>query len=517
MTGGVAALDVLTPVSGTSYCSENCTAKRCVVLSFLLSAFPISVFFCGLRKKNSGQTIGAGKYATCYWVTFFRFPATLSAMSQWLDHIETTMTGLLPEGQAVLVAVSGGLDSMVLFHALQEMAPRHGWQLVAAHFNHQLRGKYSDEDEQLVRKTARALNIPLAVGRGDVRAAAKRDKLSLEMEARQLRHAFLARSARRRKISVVALAHHAGDQVELFFLRLFRGAGSTGLGGMRMASPLPCDPAIQLIRPLLDQTKDALRAFAQERGIVFSEDATNASLDIQRNRIRNELIPLLEKHYQPGLSRTIPRLMEIAGVEGDFITQAAENWLQHLSTPFWQLPAAIQRRSLQLQLHALNEDADFELIEWLRLNPGKMITLNARTSAMRENWGTIWLFPPEPPVCAPAASCDLDLSQSGAAEFAGLKISWVLSDESGSQFEPIRGEYFDAERVGMHIQLRLWRPGDRFQPIGSRVSSKLQDFFTSKCLALSAISEWWPPGMTARFSGSRVCAFRSVSGSTNRP
>ena len=141
------------------------------------------------------------------------------------------MTRLVPDAQTVMVAVSGGVDSMVLLHILHELAPKHDWRLVVAHFNHQLRGEASDADERLVQETARALGIPSVEERGDVRAEATLGKISIEMAARQLRHDFLARSARDRKIGTVALAHHAGDQVELFFLRLFRGAGGTGLGG----------------------------------------------------------------------------------------------------------------------------------------------------------------------------------------------------------------------------------------------------------------------------------------------
>ena len=105
--------------------------------------------------------------------------------------------------------------------------------------------------------------------------------------------------ARKRKIRVVALAHHADDQVELFFLRVLRGAGGEGLAGMKWRSPSPVDAKIMLVRPLLDATKDELRGFARENKIRFREDATNASLDMPRNRVRNELLPLLHAVTSP--------------------------------------------------------------------------------------------------------------------------------------------------------------------------------------------------------------------------
>ena len=144
---------------------------------------------------------------------------------------------LFRDGQKILVAVSGGLDSMALLALLDRLAAAHRWQLTAAHFNHQLRGKSSDADELLVRQQARVLGWPVAVGRGKVKEIARRRGWSVEMAARELRHAFLARAARQRGISAVATAHHADDQVELFFLRVLRGAGSAGLAGMKWAPP----------------------------------------------------------------------------------------------------------------------------------------------------------------------------------------------------------------------------------------------------------------------------------------
>jgi len=132
-------------------------------------------------------------------------------------------------GEKVLVAVSGGLDSMVLWRVLQELAPAHRWRLVVAHYNHGLRGAESDRDEALVRSVARRLRCPFFSERGDVATLAKERGLSIEMAARQLRHEFLARTARSQTCSSIALAHHADDQVELFFLRLLRGAGHEGL------------------------------------------------------------------------------------------------------------------------------------------------------------------------------------------------------------------------------------------------------------------------------------------------
>ena len=234
---------------------------------------------------------------------------------------------LLKRGQAVLVGVSGGLDSMTLLHALHELSSRHRWHLTVAHFNHRLRGRSSNADEELVRQTAAAMRLPFVAGRANVKEFAQKSKLSVEMAARKLRHDFFARAAKERKVRVIALAHHADDQVELFFLRVLRGAGGEGLAGMKWRAPSPVDAKIMLVRPLLDATKAELRRFACENKIPFREDATNTSLDLPRNRVRNELLPLLQRRYQPALAKTVLRLMEIVGAESDLAGEAARQWL----------------------------------------------------------------------------------------------------------------------------------------------------------------------------------------------
>src|SRR5205814_10548712 len=145
---------------------------------------------------------------------------------------------------------------------------------------HQLRGRSSAVDERLGRQAAGKLRLPVLVERAEVRRFARAHKLSLEMAARQVRHDFLARAAAQKSIPTVALAHHADDQLELFFLRLLRGSGGEGLAGMKWRNPSPSDPKIELVRPLLDQPKSALRAYAAQRKIRFREDASNALLEI---------------------------------------------------------------------------------------------------------------------------------------------------------------------------------------------------------------------------------------------
>ena len=399
-------------------------------------------------------------------------------------HIETRIgeRRLFREGQRVLVAVSGGVDSMVLLDLLQRLASKHRWKLTVAHFNHQLRGTKSDGDEKLVRRIAQKLRLPVVVDRGDVRGLARASGLSLEMAARKLRHEFLARAAVKAKIPTIALAHHADDQIELFFLRLLRGAGGEGLAGMKWSGASPVSSKIRLARPLLDVPKTDLREYARENKIVFREDASNASLDMQRNRIRHELIPLLTQRYQPALGRAVTRLMDLVGAEADFVAQAARGWLEGADRPdFGQLPVALQRRVIHMQLTQQKVPPDFDLIERLRLGPGQYFDVHPGCSVFRDQTGRVQLREVKG-VQFDARRRELSLSgKKREVTFAGLRIRWEYADDNGITNACREGhiEYFDAQKVGTPICLRYWQPGDRFQPIGTRSASKLQDLFTN--------------------------------------
>jgi tRNA(Ile)-lysidine synthase len=417
---------------------------------------------------------------------------------------------LLKRGQSVLVAVSGGLDSMVLFHALHVLSTRHQWRLTVAHFNHQLRGRSSDADEQLVRKTAAALKLPVVVGNADVKRFAKNSGLSIEMAARRLRHEFFARAARKRKIRAVALAHHANDQVELFFLRVLRGAGGEGLAGMKWRSPSPADARIMLVRPLLDVTKEELLEFARKNKVRFREDATNAALDMPRNRLRNELLPLLQRRYQPALTKTVLRLMEIVGAEAEVVGETARQWLEirsrsrgdeaqiksgkrkaesgKLETPhvvsysFTGLPVAVQRRVLRLQLSEAGVPADFELIESLRQSADVPVNLGPQLSVLRDAAGAVGLRLARPSDFNPNETVVKLAGRAGEVTFDGVRVRWWFAAVKQFKRPAARPacESFDADKVGGKITLRHWRPGDRFQPIGLRSSVKLQDLFTNR-------------------------------------
>jgi tRNA(Ile)-lysidine synthase len=286
---------------------------------------------------------------------------------------------------------------------------------------------------------------------------------------------------------------------------------------MKWRSPSPVDDKITLVRPLLNAAKAELREFARANKIYFREDATNAQLDLPRNRVRNELLPLLRRRYQPALTRTILRLMEIVGAEADFIGETAQRWLDNLKrgqraprpvplparrgeggrpvapkrsvggrsgegNVFGELPVAVQRRVLQLQLTKLGVLADFELVERIRRSPDVFVSVGPGFSAARNATGRVNLRA-QPPVGFKVNELTVNLTgRAGEANFADVQFHWDFEGVN----QPIRlgkqtgRELFDADRVGGRITLRHWQAGDRFQPIGLKSAVKLQDLFTNQ-------------------------------------
>ena len=385
---------------------------------------------------------------------------------------------LLRPRQKVLVAVSGGLDSMILLHALLALAGKFHWRISVAHFNHHLRGTASRADERLVRNFAERHYLPFYFGEAQVKKLAKETGASLEMAARKVRHEFLAVTARAQKIPTVALAHQADDQVELFFLRLFRGEG---VAGMRWQSRSVVDGRVGVVRPLLGLNKVELAEYAGREGVPFREDATNFSADIPRNRIRQELIPFLTKRFQPELTVMILRFREIAGAEADLAILTAQRWLAEGGAAFGELALAVQRRVIQLQLNDLKVLVDFDRVESLRLLADTPVSVGSHLSIVRDAQGK------------------LARHRVSAMEFNGGRQEFELMGGEGEEifgatrfiWKKMRvrpgfslgkradGEFFDAEKVGKTVLLRHWQAGDRFQPMGMKTAVKLQDLFTN--------------------------------------
>lgn len=223
--------------------------------------------------------------------------------------------GLPGTGETVVVALSGGPDSVALLHALRETGRRRGFRVVAAHLDHGLRAD-SPQDAAFCRNLCERFDVPIHVGKADVRGRARRDHAGIEDAAREERYAFLRGVAEKEGATAIAVAHTRDDQAETFLLRLVRGAGSSGLGAMRPR-------AGHVIRPLLGVTRIDVIEHLRAHGLEWRDDPSNRDLRIARNRVRHELLPYLERHFNPAIRETLARTAALLADEHDRLREGA--------------------------------------------------------------------------------------------------------------------------------------------------------------------------------------------------
>jgi tRNA(Ile)-lysidine synthase len=224
-------------------------------------------------------------------------------------------SGTPTAGQKLVVALSGGADSVALLDALSRLAPARGFQLVAAHLDHGLR-EGSAEDAAFCGRLCRRLGVPFRLGRADVRARARRDGGGLEEAARLERYAFLRRVKEAEGAAAIAVAHTRDDQAETFLLRLLRGSGRSGLACMRPR-------AGDLVRPLLAVGRAEVLEHLRAHGLDWREDPTNADTALLRNRVRSELLPYLAERFNPAVRDALARSAAVLADEADVLDALA--------------------------------------------------------------------------------------------------------------------------------------------------------------------------------------------------
>jgi len=308
----------------------------------------------------------------------------------WIQ-IKTKLRRLFPPDVRYLIGVSAGRDSVALLHFLVSL----GYQrLIVCHLNHHLRGRSSDADERFVKNLVERYNDalvrparPIAQTRkrrarlttggmefkpasANIRALAKKQKMSIETAAREARYAFFAETARRRNCRGIFIAHHADDLVETFLMNLFRGAGSAGLAAMREVSTRRIDGVeLTIVRPFLCVWRKEIDDYVRKHRLRFREDATNKNLAPLRNRIRHRIIPYLEKEIGRNICRNIWRTAMIAADEEKWIeSELRDSTHADLSVvKLRALPIALQRRAVLKWLRMLNvAEVGFDAIERVR-------------------------------------------------------------------------------------------------------------------------------------------------------
>ena len=416
-----------------------------------------------------------------------------------LDSVRRTIRdqGLLPHGSRVAVALSGGADSVALLFALREITGAEGVHVVGAvHLNHQLRGADADQDEAFCRDLACALALPFDVERVDVAQRARDTAVSLEHAAHTERYAFFDRAAARLGATAVAVAHTKDDQAETFLLRLLRGAGPRGLSGMHPRTGL-------VVRPLLETSRSDVRDFLRGRQIAFREDASNADLAIPRNRIRHELMPLLDERFAPGIVDVLDREAAIAREDAEFLDETARRAAERLIskgarevtldvTALLAEPPAIARRVIRLaqqmaagpyrfvgfdateavRRFAVSKSTGQLDLPGHRVNRrGGRVVLTGSRGREKPTPAPDFLYQLQVPgrVSVPEALCSISADMKGVPLGRGIDELWL----PGEQNEAV----IDAGRLAGPLSVRNRRPGDAFRPLGLRGRKKLQDVF----------------------------------------
>lgn len=420
---------------------------------------------------------------------------------------------LLP-GRPILVGVSGGPDSLCLAHFLSAQ----GYELIIAHFNHRLRPE-AEEDARFVAHMAQEWGLPYIQSEAEVEAYAREKRLSLEAAARELRYRFLFSAAEEGAAQAVAVGHTADDQIETMLLRLLRGSGLKGLLGMEYRSYLhDFSPHIPLVRPLLGTWRKEIEAYCTQHGLTPRQDVSNRSTQFLRNRIRLELLPLLET-YNPRLREHLLQMSELLRDEYQIISESVEKrWTEALleskegyialdESILRTLPVHLRRHLIRRGIEELfhkPRDLPYHLLEnaarFIDKDSLSIFPLGASLSIRREE-GRIYIFQPGtslPEHWPQLPSHPLEVPLGGKVE---LGNGWELSAQAVASFEeawcgaeqntnPYQA-WMDISDLPPPLILRPPQPGERFAPLGMNGQRvKISDLFTNLKIPIRARPRW---------------------------
>lgn len=427
---------------------------------------------------------------------------------------------LLPKPPRLVVAVSGGPDSVCLLHILTKLQKKLGVMLHVAHLNHQLRGAESEADAQYVLDLARKLDIPATVEQRNVKAYQAQHRLSLEEAAREVRYTFLAQVAESIGTDRVAVGHTADDHIETILMHLIRGAGTRGLRGLQPSS-LWASPSrkLTIIRPLLPISRKETNAYCHQHQLMPRIDTSNLSLSPLRNRIRQQLLPLLQS-YNPRVTEALLRTAHI--VTDDLalldkevarywnkIAQEQESTLTLDKKRFLELHPALKRHLLRTCIEKLLgnlKDIETRHIEEvmaaLNKPAGKIISLPEGLIFSIEY--DKYLLGSDPSALSPFPILETEsaLKIPGRTQLPGWYVAATIVDPSAVRGKPEEANapltplpppfpregdtggglpsslaaYLDLLKAGNKLTVRTRQPGDRFQPLGMSQPKKLSQF-----------------------------------------
>ena len=383
-------------------------------------------------------------------------------------------------GKKLLVACSGGVDSVVLTNLLHQLK----YDISLAHCNFSLRSKESDEDEEFVINFAEKLSIPVHTETFDTEQYAKRNKLSIQMGARELRYVWFEEILDNFKLDFVLTAHHADDDIETFFINLSRGTGLKGLLGIPEENE-------RVIRPLLPFGRDDIIDYAKSNNLFWREDSSNTKTDYLRNKLRLDVIPEFKEATQ-GLERNFQKTQSNL--------RASQNLVNDYMALIQSLVVTESENGIQIDIKKLMELPNTEALIYELLVPFGFTDIVAVTSLLTAQSGK-WvvsnshrllkdrgqLILTELPVDY-SGSCIL-ISDSAKGISSPIKLKFELVEKLGvSEHNSV---FIDNSKLNYPLMLRKWQDGDVFQPFGMKGKKKLSKFFKDEKLSLVAKEKIW--------------------------
>ncbi len=410
--------------------------------------------------------------------------------------------GMLKKGDRVVVGVSGGPDSVALLHILNSLKEIYKIGLHVAHLEHGIRGSESVEDMKFVEDLCGDLSIRITSKQEKTEEIARASNQSVEATARKLRYSFFQEVLESTKSNRIATGHNANDQAETLLLNLLRGSGMAGLVGIR--------PAMQgrIIRPLIESTRADIEEYLNSKSITYRIDSTNADSRFERNRVRQVLIPMLEKEFNPRIVDSLARTASIFSIVNDYLHGEVEKVVAATTLieegrvsidleSLKEAPVALQHLVLYRVLRSLEGDdqlVSFDIINAvfnvaMRSKSGSRIDIGSGLVALRE-FDKLLIGRD----LALVERYDVQLAIPGSTPVepaGGTFAAEVMSERPGTGEVYRSGEtaYFDLSQLELPLRARSWREGDRFVPFGLSGTKKVHDIFVDEKVPITGRSK----------------------------
>lgn len=403
-------------------------------------------------------------------------------LKNFQNHISVDMPFL--NGKRLAIAISGGLDSVVLAHLCKAL----NFNFALAHCNFNLRGEESNADEDFVLELAEELDVEVFIQNFDTTTYANEHKRSLQMAARELRYDWFKELAEQLKFDYILTAHHADDNLETFLINFTRGTGLNGLTGIPMLND-------NIARPLLPFSRETIEAYARENNINWREDSTNSSPKYLRNKLRHEVVPIL-KAINPNLldsfQNTLENLNDTADIVEESLNAVSKRAITTIDTNGISYKISEFKKVNNSKAYLFEMFKAYGFTEWndvvdlLDAQSGKQVLSNTHRLIKHREHLILTELKLEPPKSVEISEAD---AQNGSLETPLCTL--IFERVEGIENTSKNSIYIDSDKLVFPLKLRLWKEGDVFQPLGMNGKKKISKYMKDEKLSLVEKENTW--------------------------